>query len=145
MGQRFDINGTDVEFTNCITCGVLYCLPCAMMDEQRKTGGSHYCPNGHSQGWFKGNTEFDRVKRERDNLKQQMARVEDERREAVAAAEARAEKAEAATKRIKKRASAGNCPCCKRTFSNMAEHMKRQHPEFIQEGGAKVVPIKVTK
>lgn len=44
--------------------------------------------------------------------------------------------------RIKKRAAAGTCPCCKRTFSNMAEHMKKEHAAFVVETGAKVVPIK---
>jgi len=29
--------------------------------------------------------------------------------------------------RLRKRAAAGTCPCCKRSFSNMAEHIKRRH------------------
>jgi hypothetical protein len=45
-------------------------------------------------------------------------------------------------KRIKKRAAAGTCPCCQRSFSNMATHMKRQHPDYVKESGANVVPIK---
>jgi 4-hydroxy-3-methylbut-2-en-1-yl diphosphate synthase IspG/GcpE len=31
---------------------------------------------------------------------------------------------------LAKRAKAGVCPCCNRTFSNMAEHMKKQHADF---------------
>lgn len=32
--------------------------------------------------------------------------------------------------KLKKRASAGICPCCNRTVSQMARHMKSKHPEF---------------
>jgi hypothetical protein len=78
------------------------------------------------------------LRRERDRLKQDTARLEEE----ASLARVRAEKAEAAAKRLKKRASAGTCPCCSRTFANMAEHMKQKHPELLAEGGTKVVPLK---
>lgn len=138
MAKTYDICGTAMEFHHCITCGVLYSCPVAVMEQQRKHGGYHFCSNGHSQGWEKSGSAFARLERERDSLKQQMARVEEEK----ADAERKLAQAQATTKRIKKRASAGNCPCCKRTFKNMAEHMKHMHPEFVSEGGAKVVPIK---
>jgi hypothetical protein len=32
--------------------------------------------------------------------------------------------------------------CCQRTFSNMATHMKRQHPDYVEQQGAKIVPLK---
>lgn len=121
-------------------CGIPFAVPEHWYDKRREDHTLFYCPNGHSQH-FSGATEAEKLRRERDNLKQQMARVEDEKR----LAERKLAQAVATTKRIKKRASAGNCPCCKRTFSNMAAHMKTQHPEFIAEGGAKVVPIKREK
>lgn len=40
----------------------------------------------------------------------------------------RAEKA--AKTRIKNRIARGVCPCCKRTFQNLAAHMQTQHPGF---------------
>lgn len=134
-----------VNFTwkKCPICGVNYGLD-KDFDDHRLNGAKSndgcplnwYCPNGHSLVYR--DSEADKLRRERDQLKQQQARLEDEAR----AARERAAKAEAATKRLKKRASAGTCPCCQRTFSNMATHMKRQHPEFVAEGGAKVVPLK---
>jgi hypothetical protein len=97
-----------------------------------------YCSYGHKQFYLEGESEETKLRRERDRLKQQTARLEEE----ASLALVRAEKAERATKLLKKRASAGTCPCCQRTFSNMAEHMKHQHPQFVADGGAKVVPIK---
>ncbi len=35
--------------------------------------------------------------------------------------------------RHKKRAAAGVCPCCQRTFENVARHMKTKHPHYAKE------------
>lgn len=128
-----------LERTTC-WCGIPFMLPERLLDNARNHGQTIYCPMGHSLTW--GETELDRVRRERDRLKQQAARLEDEKREAVTKAIDRAKKAEKLAKSLKKRTAAGTCPCCQRTFANMAEHMKHQHPEFVSETGAKVVPIK---
>lgn len=121
-GQRHDV-------LECISCGVVYTCPERVIEHQRKVGGYHTCPNGHSQGWTKDESEEARTRRERDRLKQENARLEQEAREAFD----RAIKAEAREKKLRKRASAGTCPCCNRTFSNMAVHMKKLHPEFKAE------------
>ena len=104
-----------------------------------------YCAYGHSQVFLTGESEETLLRRERDRLKQETARLHDAavfaENEAFQQRE-RAIKAEASNKRLKKRTAAGSCPCCKRTFANMAEHMKHRHPDFVSEAGAKVVPIK---
>lgn len=120
--------GVRCEEYICITCGVPYTCPEAMMENQRKIGGYHHCPNGHSQGWDKEDTEIAKLRRERDRLKQNEARLEDE---------LRLERLQAS--KLKKRASAGICPCCTRTFSNMSRHMKTKHPDY------NVVPLKASK
>jgi ATPase subunit of ABC transporter with duplicated ATPase domains len=132
----------ELEQTTC-WCGTPFALPAELLSAARKSAHTIYCPHGHTVVWKE--TEADKLRRERDRLKQDQARLEDEKRwaeERASMATVRAEKAERAKKRLEKRASAGTCPCCSRTFSNMATHMKRQHPEFVQEGGAKVVPFK---
>lgn len=131
---------SDLEEKTCPVCYVQYAAPAAMFRLKLERGGNWYCPNGHSIHFTE--TEADKMRRERDAARQQIARVEDEKRLAVAEAERRATAAERAHRASQKRASAGNCPCCQRTFSNMAEHMKTQHPEFVAAGGANVVPIK---
>lgn len=132
----------DYTFSNCITCGVRYGIPRVLYSHQQDKGGYHHCPNGHSQGWSKEESKMARLERERDIARQQVARAEDEAREARAQAACDVAKAQKETKLLKKRASAGTCPCCKRTFSNMATHMKREHPQFVADGGANVVPLK---
>jgi hypothetical protein len=145
MSDFVIIRGCRHAVEDCITCGVIFTVPESRHVHARAEGGFFQCPNGHSQGWSKDRSERESLRRERDRLKQDQARLEDEKRQAEDAASlarVRAEKAEAATKRLKKRSSAGTCPCCARTFSNMADHMKHQHPQFVAEGGTKVVPIK---
>lgn len=145
MSDITEIRGTRHVVWECKSCGCVSTVPEVMEINFKENGGYRHCPNGHAYGWSKEASESDRIRRERDSLKQQQARLEEEKRDAWATATAqreRADKAEAATKRLKKRSSAGTCPCCSRTFSNMSEHMKHQHPQFVADGGAKVVPIK---
>lgn len=127
---------TEFHHMCCGDCGIEFHVPEHFYEERRKTGKGWHCPNGHPRVFRE--SDADRFRRERDQARQDLARIEQEREEQ----RRRAERAEAATKKLKKRASAGTCPCCSRTFQNMATHMKRQHPGFVQEGGAKVVPLK---
>src|SRR5690348_4249695 len=73
----------EVQLTTlrCATCGIDYAVPQHLLDrcntdpEMVKRGW--WCPNGHKQIW--STPEIDRLRRERDNLKQQEARLIEER------------------------------------------------------------------
>jgi hypothetical protein len=127
----------ELKRTTC-WCGTPFMLPARLLEAAQNSGHTIYCPHGHTVVWKE--TEAGKLRRERDRLKQDAARLEDELRKNLE----RAIRAEAATKRLKKRTAAGSCPCCKRTFSNMATHMKRQHPDYVKETGAAVIPFKAT-
>jgi len=117
----------------CGSCGILHAIPTSMYDAARREGGFWTCPNGHSRGWKNGadQEELAKLRRERDRLAQQAAQKDDE-----LAAQTKQ------IKKLKKRASAGTCPCCSRSFSNMSTHMRKQHPEFVAEN---VVQLKTAK
>jgi hypothetical protein len=138
MSEIILIRGSRHVVWECRTCGCVSTCPEVVNEQLSKVGGYRSCPNGHQWGWNKEASEDEKIRRERDRLKQETARLEEE----IGLTRVRAEKAEATTKRLKKRSSAGTCPCCSRTFANMAEHMKHQHPQFVADGGAKVLPIK---
>lgn len=118
-------------------CGIVFAVPSWWQQKRREDHTSFYCPNGHQQS-FSSESDEEKFRRERDIARQQLARLEDENRTALAAAE----KARKETKRLKKRAAAGACPCCHRSFSNMTEHMKKQHPKFVAAEIANVIPLK---
>lgn len=109
----------------------------------RQTNANFFCLWGHDQHFLKGPTEAETLRRERDRLKQDAARLEDEKRMAWAtvedqrrrreAAERRASAARGQVTRLKNRASAGLCPCCNRSFVKLRQHMATKHAGFLAE------------
>lgn len=128
---------TELTEIQCGTCGVWHAIPTAMYDMCVEEGGFWHCPNGHSRGYREGRNERDAVRRERDRLKQRTAQLEDD----LKSARDSWNTAERELQRHKKRAKAGTCPCCKRTFQNMAAHMRTKHPDF-DPSKSEVVPFK---
>ncbi len=128
--QTIIIRGTLCEIDECCMCGVALTVPKVIRDNQRTHGGFSHCPNGHRIGWPEGESETSRLRRERDLLKQQQARAEDEARELRAswrkAEEGWAEEARQ-RRRVEKRVRHGVCPDCNRTFANLARHMASKH------------------
>lgn len=117
---------TEVELTvmTCGHCGIKFAIPEAMRDEcERHQGRNWFCPNGHS-----------RVYRETDDVK---LKKERERSARLVAERDQLQASLSATKgvvtrqsRQLKRIKAGVCPCCNRTFQNLARHLKTKHPEY---------------
>ncbi len=131
--------------SRCVNCGVQYGVTADFDEERREDKRSFYCPNGHPMSYTEN--EADRLRRERDNLKQQMGRVESERDQAWRAVEKEAEKrrvAEKELKRTQRRVHAGVCPCCNRTVSQLARHMKSKHPDVPFVPGAQPHPARKT-
>ena len=113
----------------CGQCGIEFDIPEPFYRERKEDGGHWYCPNGHCRVFRE--SEASKLRRERDRLQQQLAQRDDE-----------INTKQRQIKRLEKRAAAGTCPCCQRTFNNMSRHMKTKHPEFVAEN---VVPLKAKK
>lgn len=135
MVKRIDTPIGRMVIMHCGTCGTPFGMQEEVYDHCYREGGFWTCPNGHRRGWEKGNEERLEVelRRERDRLKQRQAQLEDEvqwQRKAREAAERSASAHKGQVTRLKNRAKAGVCPCCNRTFQNLAAHMKTKHPDF---------------
>jgi ferredoxin-like protein FixX len=115
-----------LEQMECGTCGVVFAIPQEMYHTARRSGGWWHCPNGHCRGWQNG-TDHTRIKELERDLEAERVRKNEALRRANESAEAEL-KAQNEIKRMKKRASAGVCPCCNRTFQQLARHMKTKHP-----------------
>ena len=122
--------------TTCWKCKTAYYLPDELYRAaQASENISFYCPYGHSAHYPAGETEEDKLRRERDRLRQQIA----ERDDAVRAERTRRETVErrlvaqrGVVTRIKNRVGHGVCPCCSRTFENLQRHMHSKHPEYAK-------------
>lgn len=122
------------EWINCWKCKTEYFLPRELYVAAKANAKiSFNCPYGHSAHFPEGETEAEKMRRERDMLKQRLARKDDdvlfERR-----LREQAERSTSAYKgqvtKLKNRSKAGVCPCCNRTFKQLAAHMANKHPNF---------------
>lgn len=141
------MNIPEIVITCCNTnCGISFAVPKWWETGKRENHSWFYCPNGHHQH-FAEESDLEIAQRERDIAKQQVARAEQERDAAIKAEDkAHADKRLALlkVKKLEKRAAAGTCPCCQRSFANMTTHMRKQHPAFVAEQ-TNVVPMKKAK
>ena len=123
----------------CYTCKTPMMIPRELKEaalRARGPNGIHFfCAYGHSQHYAWGESELEKMRRERDRLAQQIA----ERNDALKIARDAREHAEnqlrgtrGALTRIKNRVAHGVCPCCKRTFGDLARHMASQHPTYVE-------------
>ena len=117
----------------CVNCGVVFAMAEQFYDSrQARTGPVEgrrfYCPNGHVM-WYEG-------KSAETKLKEAQARetaLNDQLRAAIREGDAARQEA----LRIRQRIANGVCPCCTRTFRDVARHMMTQHPEFAIPGDIK--------
>lgn len=116
-----------IEAVECGDCHIWFGLEATMHSTVRQSGKTFYCPNGHEIHY--GDNENSRLKRQRDAA-QARARHLDDQLESE-------KRSKAAVKghltRVQKRIANGVCPCCQRSFANVAQHMDNKHPEFVAE------------
>lgn len=105
-------------------CGIRHAMPSGL-DDHVDNGGSAFCPLGH---------EYVRnVRTEAQIERDKNARLEaqlDQVRARAAHLEASRRAHKGANTRLRRRVAAGVCPCCNRTFQNLARHVASQHPDF---------------
>ena len=120
----------------CCKCKCQMWLPRDLYEAARHSPAiSVFCAYGHSQHYPAGETELDKMRRERDLLAQRIAQKDDEigtERNLRYAADRQAVAARGQVTKISKRVAKGVCPCCNRMFENMARHMKSKHPGFAE-------------
>lgn len=119
-----------MKTTNCYSCGISFGMPDDYYDYRLQDHRTFWCPNGHSQS-FLAESEAAKYKRLYEN---QVAASNSERVKLEAERRAK-EKAQKALAVHKTRSAAGVCPCCNRTVSQLAAHMRCKHPDFMQLQG----------
>jgi hypothetical protein len=122
----------------CISCGVLFAIPSGLRDRLIDTHRNFYCPNGHVMQ-FTGQTEAQKAREEAARLQARLERAEAREvhlRDQLDTTERQRRVAKGQLTKVKNRIAAGVCPCCRRTFTNLADHMAGQHPDYAP-GGAR--------
>lgn len=119
-----------LEVLSCGVCHVDFAIDQDWHAKLQRNGKDFWCPNGHQISYGR------HVQSELERTQERLARAETRERAArdqadAAERQARAYKGHAT--RLRKRAAAGVCPCCTRTFQNLQRHMASQHPSFAGE------------
>ena len=118
---------------SCSRCKEQFGLTDEVENQLRRSSASFHCPWGHLQHFPQGETEEQKLRRERDSLKQQAARLHDRIREEAARADKERHRAngyKGHATRISRRVKAGVCICCNRQFQDLQRHMATKHPTF---------------
>lgn len=124
-----------LEATTCCNCGVEFAFPQGLHKSFLKSHAPFYCPNGHSQH-FTGEPDEVELKRQLEHARKAL----DDARAATVRARKAADDASLSARltrgklnALKKRVKHGVCPCCQRSFVQLARHMASQHPEYHQQ------------
>ncbi len=116
----------------CCNCGIGFAVPDDFHRRRRADHALFYCPSGHGQHYAQ--------KSEAEKLRENLATAKaneafwiqrsEEKARALVSAEHRLRATRGVVTRIKRRVAHGVCPCCQRTFKDLARHMEGQHPDF---------------
>lgn len=130
-GVKYDAM-VHMEVIVCFSCGVPFGVPHNLRRNFLEQGTGFYCPNGHHQCYSVSKVEKlkkeleqkqEEIERKNNRIRYWQEEADREKRLAIG------QKIQAAKAKNKlRRVYAGVCPCCNRTFQNLAEHMKKKHP-----------------
>lgn len=121
------IESVTLEAIDCGSCGATFALNAKFLENARRSKGGYTCPYCRTGwGWQKSEAEKLREQLEEKQSELTRARCEtiNERRLKETADSLAAESA-----RKLARVTNGVCPCCNRTFKNLARHMATKHPK----------------
>ena len=102
-------------------------LPANLVRTAKENGSSLFCPaTGHTFAWDSDNK---KLRQQLDRERTRLGALQDQLR----AAQSQTSDLKSQLTRERKRAAAGVCPCCNRSFVQLARHMKTKHPDFSAE------------
>jgi hypothetical protein len=125
----------ELEHIACAACGIVFAFDSDLMGRRRNDHQVFYCPSGHNN-YFPGESDVERLARELKEAQLEIKRAEYRAQTAQlerkdAQQQLRATKGQVT--KLKKRIANGVCPCCKRSFPNLHNHMTTKHPEYAIE------------
>jgi hypothetical protein len=126
---------TTLHTFTCGHCSGVYAIAERYRAKREEEGNGWHCPYCQSKWGYFGKTEAQKL---RDELTRKDAQLDQERarqrelRERIQQRDNVIRAERGAKTKLKKRIAAGVCPCCNRTFQDLARHMKGQHPEFAK-------------
>lgn len=127
---------TDINmiFYQCWACGIPFALTEQFVKVLTREHKGFYCPKGCHLGF--GQSEEDKLKKQlsAERAKHDQTKASrDSAREECETLERSRNAVRGHLTRVKNRVGNGVCPCCNRTFKNLARHMNSKHPGYKNE------------
>ena len=121
-----------LELVTCCNCGISFGVPGIVLRERKRDHESFYCPNGHGQH-FPGKSDLEKLKEEVAHSATLFFVLV--KCPLIAARLRSTASRSSISSLVRSRQylmsrSYGVCPCCNRTFANLAQHMATKHPEY---------------
>jgi hypothetical protein len=114
----------------CPVCGIGHAIPQDLNTQAKRHRTGVHCPLGHTWIYTKSvEQDLAEAKRDAEYYKRRLSGE----REDHGRTRRRLSATQGVVTRTKKRIAAGVCPCCKRTFQQLARHMAGQHPDYAAE------------
>ena len=132
------INTGFYRYQTCSTCGVTFAMPERLVEMRMVDGLDWWCPLGHRWHYTTGLSAVEAERERAEKLRNELdmtnrllaGRDEDIKQE---------RRSHAATKgqltKARKRAAAGVCQWCNRSFEDLARHVASKHPEECADHG----------
>lgn len=120
------------EVEHCCSCGMAFAMTTDFQKRRLDDRKSFYCPAGHSQ-YYSGKTEAQKLRdklKERDREVEAANRLAEQQRQAAYEQRQRAASISRSYQKVRERVRNGVCPCCNRTFENLARHMATKHADY---------------
>lgn len=120
----------------CADCRMSFAVPDEYERDRRRDHKTFYCPRGH-HNYYPHKSDVEKAREETEQAREAAERLRrqlDRRGEDLQ----RERRSHSATKgqltKTRKRAAHGVCPVesCHRSFANVAAHVARQHPDFLE-------------
>jgi hypothetical protein len=111
--------------TDSCWCGIEFAMPEQLHRQFAEEGKTVYCPLGHT--CVVKETETVRLRKQLAAEQSRATALRDQ----LGAADRTNSALRGQITKAKKRAAGGACPCCNRTFVQLARHMTTKHPDYV--------------
>src|SRR5689334_1977262 len=111
-----------LKLIECANCGMPFGITETFREQRMEDHRGFMCPNGHSNV-YNGKSEAEKLKEQLERSaarEKSLSSVIDRQRETIKGRDHIIRGQKAAKTRLKNRIAAGVCPCCNRTFQNLA-------------------------
>lgn len=115
---------------DCCKCSFSFAVLNNVDGKWRKNHRTFWCPACNCSQSYSGMSKAEKRAEEAESKLAEERRNAQRQRSRAALAESLVVAVNKQYKRIRDRVKNGVCPCCNRTFQNLAAHMKTEHKEF---------------